>query len=319
MWVPAPERVVGPDEAGVDPDRLKMPEAFAGLASPPVFIVGSARSGTTWTLDVFGQHPEVCAIFETWIFTQTHGLTSIFTQREWNPRAQESALERAGVRPAAAQLLSYEEMVRDVGDLVANWLMRRVRAEHRFLVPKEPMDVHATAVMFPEARFIHVIRDGRDVALSMRRASESWLPAMGVGLPMAWRAEAWRRQVENVRAHRDLLGSRYLEIRFEDLRADVETAARVLFDFSGIPYDEAVLEGVRAGTELSGYSDGVRQSGFRGSGEVGGWRDAFTLRDAVGFNRAAGDLLIELGYEGDRGWWRELVPRPFRASRRPAG
>jgi hypothetical protein len=176
------------------------------------------------------------------------------------------------------------------------------------------MDVHATAVMFPEARFIHVIRDGRDVALSMRRAPESWEPAMGVGLPMAWRAESWRRQVENVRAHRDFLGSRYVEIRFEDLRADVAAAAHALFDFSGIPYDDTVLERVRAGTELSSYSDAVRRHGFRGRGKVGGWQGGFTLRDAVGFNRAAGDLLIELGYERDKGWWRELLPRPLRAA-----
>lgn len=311
MWVAAPQHVVGPREAGISPDRLRMPEALTGLAAPPVFITGSARSGTTWTLDIFGQHPEVCSILETWILTQTHGLTSIFSQREWNPRVSQNALERVGQRHAAVQLLPYEEMVRDLGELVARWLMRPVRAEHRFVVAKEPLDVHAAAVMFPEARFIHVIRDGRDVALSMRSASESWDASMGVGLPMTWRAEAWRRQVENVRAHRGFLGDRYLEIRFEDLRTDVATAARTVFDFAAIPYDEGVLERIRAGIELSSYSDTVRRSGFRGRGEAGGWRGRFSLRDAVGFNRAAGDLLIELGYEPDRRWWRKLLPRPF--------
>jgi hypothetical protein len=290
-----------------------MPEALGGLEVPPVFVAGSARSGTTFTLDVFGQHPEVCTLFETWLFTQTHGLTSIFAQREWDPLVSRSAWERAAVQPAAVQLLSYREMVGELGDLVATWLMRAVRQEHRFLVLKEPLDVHAAAIMFPEARFVHVIRDGRDVALSMRRASESWNTSMGVGLPMSWRAEAWRRQVENVTAHREYLGSRYLEIRFEDLRADVVATARTLFDFAGIPYDDRVLELVRAGTELSSYSETARLSGFRGAGAIGAWREQFSRRDAIGFNRAAGDLLVELGYERDRSWWRELLPAAFQS------
>ena len=289
-----------------------MPEPVAPLASPPVFIAGSARSGTTWTIDVFGRHPEVCAITEPWILTQTHGLTSIFAQREWNPQASQNAIERVGIRHAAVQLLSYEEMVREVGELVARWLMRPVREGQRFLAVKEPLDVYATAIMFPEARFVHVIRDGRDVALSMRRASESWDASMGVGLPMSWRAEAWRRQLENVRAHRDFLGDRYLEIRFEEMRRDVGATARTLFDFSSIPYDDTILAKVQADTALSSYSDNVRESGFRGRGEVGGWRDTFTLREAIGFDRAAGDLLVDLGYERDRSWWRAFLLRPLK-------
>lgn len=294
-----------------------MPQALSRLASPPVFITGSARSGTTWTLDVFGQHPEVCAIVETWVLTQTHGLTSIFSQREWEPRASQHAQDRVGVRHAAVQLLDYREMVRDLGELVGNWLMRPVRPEHRFLVAKEPLDVRAAAILFPEARFVHVIRDGRDVALSMRRASETWDGSMGIGLPMSRRAEAWRRQVENVRAHRDFLGKRYCEVRFEDLRADLVAAARRLFEFAAIPYDDAVLERVRAGTSLSSYGDAVRRSGFRGAGEAGAWRSRFTLREAIGFDRAAGELLAELGYERDRGWWRRLPNAPSRRGRRP--
>jgi Sulfotransferase family len=306
MWVPAPQPVVHPGDAGIDRSKLAMPEALAPLAAPPVFITGSARSGTNFTLDLFKQHPDVCAIVESWILTQTHGLTSIFAQREWNPRASQSAFERVGMRNAAVQLLPYQDMIRELGDLLAGWLMRPV-GTHRFVVAKEPLDVPATAMLFPEARFIHVIRDGRDVALSMRAASESWDASMGVGIPMSWRGEAWRRQVENVRAHRDFLGDRYLEIRFEDIRRDVKDAARRLFEFSEIPYDEGILERVEAGTRLESYSEAVRKSGFRGRGEVGGWRSRFGVRDAIGFNRSAGDLLVELGYEADRGWWRQAL------------
>src|SRR5690349_20017781 len=120
---------------------------------------------------------------------------------------------------------------------------------------------------------------------------------MGVGFPMEFRAEAWRRQVENVRMHRDWLGDRYLEIRYEAMRADPESAMRTLFDFAGIPYVDALLRTIRDATELPSYGEVARESGFRGGGAGCGWREEFTLRDALAFDRAAGGLLAELGYE----------------------
>jgi hypothetical protein len=202
----------------------------------------------------------------------------------------------------AVQLLPYEEMVQDLRDLVAKWLVRAARDEHRFLVAKEFLDVRAAAILFPEARFIHVIRDGRDVALSMRRSSETWNPTMGAGLPIELRAEGWRRQVELIRAHRESLGERYLEIRYEDMRADAVAAMRTMFEFSRIPYEDALLERIRQQTELSSYGEAALKSGFRGGGRNGGWRTKFTAREWIAFDRVAGELLTELGYERGRRW-----------------
>src|SRR3954453_16503643 len=312
MWVPAPQTVVEPSAAGVDPRDLSSPAALERLSAPPGFICGSARSGTTWTVDLFERHPEVRAICESWILCQTHGVTSILAQSYWDVGARRAWAERVDVPFGAVQLLSYGDMVRDVGDLVARWLVGDMSPEERFLVAKEPLDVQAAAILFPDARFVHVIRDGRDLALSMRRASETWDPTMGVGLPMELRAEAWRRQVEGIRTHRDQLGDRYLEIRYEDMRADPIAATRTLFDFSEIPYDDRLLDEVRATTELSSYDETSRESGFRGGGSKRGWRDSFTRREARSFDRVAGELLSDLGYERDR-------TRPKLAGRWAAG
>jgi hypothetical protein len=300
MWVPAPLKVVEPSAAGLDPNALSSPAAFDRLAAPPVFICGSARSGTTWTVDLFERHPEVRAICESWILCQTHGVTSILAQQYWDVGARRAWQERVDVPFGAVQLVPYADVVRDVADLVARWLVRDMPSQQRFLVAKEPLDVQAAAILFPEARFIHVIRDGRDVALSMRRASETWDPTMGVGLPMEFRAEAWRRQVEGVRTHRARLGERYMEIRYEDMRADPVAATRAMFDFSEIPYDERLLDEIRATTELSSYGETSRKSGFRGGGAMHGWQGSLTRREARSFDRVAGDLLEELGYERER-------------------
>jgi hypothetical protein len=284
-----------------------MPEAFARLDAPPVFITGHARSGTSWTLDLFDRHPEVCAIFETWLLTQTHGITSVLTQPQWQPVFNEGQRDQLGVTPGVVQLLAYDEMAGELGELAARWLMRPVRPEHRFLVEKSPLDIGAADALFPEARFVHVIRDGRDASLSAQNASESWDPGMNSGQPLAERARLWRAEVGAYRSFGPRLGpDRYLEIRFEDLKSDFSTHARRLFDFAGVPSDDATLELVSRETRLESYSDAARASGFRGQGRVGGWRERFGKLDAYAFDRAAGDLLVDLGYSPDRRWWREV-------------
>ena len=79
-----------------------MPKAFEPLAGPPLFITGQGRSGTSWTLDLFGRQPEVCAVFETWLLTQTRGLTAVLTQPHWHPgNRAKRFMERAGEAVAA--------------------------------------------------------------------------------------------------------------------------------------------------------------------------------------------------------------------------
>src|SRR5947209_6849599 len=124
IWVPAPREVVDPTRAGLDPARLGMPVEFDELDAPPVFICGTARSGTTWTFDLFERHPEVAAINETWLLSQTHGVTGILTQPYWDLEARRAWAERLDVPFGAVQLLSYEDMLRDLGALVASWMTR---------------------------------------------------------------------------------------------------------------------------------------------------------------------------------------------------
>jgi hypothetical protein len=109
--------------------------------------------------------------------------------------------------------------------------------------------------------------------------------------------------VETVRESGRALGERYLEVRYEDLRADFATSARRLFEFAGVPCDAALLEQIRSDTQLDGYSSASRESRFRGRGQAGGWRERFSVREGRAFARATGDLLVELGYAPDRRWW----------------
>lgn len=279
-----------------------MPAAFSGLAAPPLFITGQGRSGTTMTFDLFTRHPEVHAIFESWLLTPHSGITTVLHQPQWNAEFYEKQIESVGYPHAAAQLLPYTDAARELGELAAGWLTRGMPAGKRYFVEKTPLDVAALRAMFPQARVAHIIRDGRDVAGSIRRASQSWAPEM---VPQNAAAQ-WQARVSEVREHGQLLGDAYREFRFEDLRSDLRAEARDLFQFAGIPATDAQLDDAVGATQGDAYSDQVKQSGFRGAGAVDGWRGWMTRADGEEFDGIAGELLVELGYAADRDWWREL-------------
>lgn len=81
--------------------------------------------------------------------------------------------------------------------------------------------------IFPAARFVHIIRDPRDVAVSAHRA---W------GHSRLRVADKWRHLVEAARRDRSRLGDAYIEVHYEDLLADPETVLRRVCDLVERPY-----------------------------------------------------------------------------------
>jgi hypothetical protein len=135
------------------------------------------------------------------------------------------------------------------------------------------------ARLYPDARCIHIIRDGRDVAVSnlgqewgpntIRDAACRWKSLMGPGRAML------RKQA-----------LRFTEVRYENLIRAPASTLQEIFDF----------------LELDGSPEQILEQIAVHDQSVGSWRKAFTAEDRRMFHRAAGDLLIDLGYEKDSSW-----------------
>jgi hypothetical protein len=287
------------------------PDPLAQLDASPIFVVGVARSGTTWVHDALRGHPLVGAVFESMLFERLTGMGGLLGDAHWGNRPR-----------GVAQLASREEVVGEVRRLASELLGRALKPHHRYLVEKTPghvMMIGEIAEVFPESRFVHVLRDGRDVAVSMRAARRTWARGartrpFGFSLPMT--ARRWQRALRYARGQGVALGDRMLEVRYEELRADPVGSYRLLFDFCGIPYDDELLERIHQKTdfELSGRSN--KPGGFYRGGRVGDWRTHFNLVDGLLFNAVAGEGLIEAGYEQDRRW---LAPLRRKVPVRQAG
>jgi hypothetical protein len=277
---------------------MSLPAPLRQLAAGPIFIVGCARSGTTWVYDIFTAHPQVAGVLESWIFSAGLGMGIFLKDSHWKAGGAEGP---TGI----GQLMSREELTEEMRTISARWLSRALRPKDRYLVEKTPGHIYtidAIAAVYPEARFVHVLRDGRDVVVSMRAASTSWATSWERERTVDGASRIWWEAVRRARHVGAQLPGRFLEVRFEALKSDPFGSYRRLFDFCSIPYDDGFLERVHRETAFEHRSSGGEDR-FRRSGRVGEWRERFTHRDALAFARATGTALQETGYEQDRFWW----------------
>lgn len=291
-----------------------MTERFRGEPRPSAatpafpFFVGMGRSGTTLFRAMFDSHPEMSIPGE-----------SGFIVRLGRRRGR---YERNGsfvVEPFVADLLEHRGFRRwglpeqDVRAALANPplggftdAVRRLYALHAARegkprygdkTPNYVLSLPLLADMFPEARFVHIIRDGRDVALSHLDIKE-WGPDS-----VEEAAVEWRRNVRKGMRDGSRLGvHRYREVRYEDLLDRPEATLVDLCGFLDLPFHPAMLTYAERAADVLRTEAFPQHHSRLASGptkNLRDWRRDMTPADASRFEAIAGGLLSELGY--DRG------------------
>ena len=158
--------------------------------------------------------------------------------------------------------------------------------------PRYVLDLPLFDRLFPGSRFVHILRDGRDVATSLRTVRFGPNDPMGA-------AAFWERRVRAGRRDGARLGSaRYTEVRYEELVRDPETQLRAVCAAIDLSWDPAMLEYHRRVDEALPDD---RRSQHRNEDRpptpgLRDWRTEMSDDDVAAFEAVAGDLLDELGY-----------------------
>jgi LPS sulfotransferase NodH len=269
------------------------------VRDPPVVILGVSRSGTTLLKAILDRHPALAIPTESYLVPQLwdrHGerpdanafvadAARFARVREWGVRPS-MIRERLPANPSFAEAV--EAIYRSYADL---------RGKPRFgdKTPAYMQRLDAIDRAFPAAQYVHLIRDGRDAALSFvamrRRPRFNWArPRRVSGF-----AAQWRWEVAAARSFGLALGGgRYHELRYEELVADPEPTVHRVCDFLGLDFDPAILEYHRT-MEEERLVDHPRLAEPPTPGH-GRSRTEMSKRDVARFEAVAGDLLSGLGY-----------------------
>ena len=282
----------------------------ATVIDPPVIILGVSRSGTTLLKEMLDQHPRLAIPPESYLVPQLwdrHGerpdpeafvadIGRLARIREWGVTPADVS-QRLGERPEFAAAI--EAVYAAYAD---------IRGKPRF-GDKTPAYMERLDVLeraFPDALYVHLVRDGRDAGLSFlemrRRARFSWVRPRSLG---AFAAQ-WHREVEGARRFgRERVAGRYFELRYEDLVARPEPMLRAVCGFLELQFEPAML-GYHRWHDAKRLPDHARLAAPPSPSQR--WRDEMTLRDTECFEAIAGELLDELGYP-------RAHPRPSRTAR----
>lgn len=269
--------------------------------SPPrfPFIVGCGRSGTTLLRAMLDSHPSFAvppeSPFVAWLGRRA-------AEEKWDEERLHTALRSvrrlapwglpAGtIEGALAGGREFPDIVRA---LYAAYARLHGKSRYADKTPGNVTHIPELARLFPEACFIHIIRDGRDVALSFVEAPFG--PAS-----VAEAAWLWRERVESGRrAGLELGPERYLEIYYEELIADPRGVAVQLCDFIGAPYDGAMLAYHAHSNHILASVGYPEQHGNLTRPPTQGlrdWRREMSRVELAVFEAVAGGTLAACGYE----------------------
>ncbi len=203
---------------------------------PPFFVLGAPRSGTTLLGDLLDAHANLRVTQELNLTGILHGVEQLTAHRARMERVgREEVTARDGKADAAIyvrQLIEHE---------LADSKKQRYADKHTVYCFEIPL----LETLFPNAAYVHIIRDGRDVAYSALDNltwSRHWRFADWTPKTYAQAAGWWSDHVHAARAAGARIGpARYLEVRYEALLAAPRETMAQIFEFLGEEFDEPSL------------------------------------------------------------------------------
>lgn len=295
------------------------------------FVTGAHKSGTSWTYWILTSHPEVYCTDEAYFVGRD------FSVDCWlNEAGLLSWVESPDARVNWTKDLDNKVAIAAAKRGMVEAIMKlKARPGARLIGDKTPAKymehVEKLHEIFPDAKLVHIIRDGRDVAVSsmfhhfrapdrwafesdeqMNKAIAYWLRKEGDPVPLFTKPGLWAAAYEwslcagkRVEA-RKLYGDSYIEIRYEDMLKEPHAVMTRVFKALEVDSTPQTVNDCVERNQfeyLTGRKPGEEsRSAFIRKGVAGDWRNYFSEEDKRTFKNVAGRWLIELGYEQDDNW-----------------
>lgn len=270
----------------------------------PFFIVGVGRSGTTLLRLMLHSHPDIAIPYES------HFITDYYHRIEdYGDISRDDNLNKLLTDIFNEELLKQWDHQFIIEDIVSQIKQRdlggifraiynnyaNAKGKCRWGDKSDYLDrMHIINELFPDAKFIHIIRDGRDVANSVLKLS--WGPK-----DIIQAAEWWQYHVVLGRRMGAMLGNnRYTEVSYENLVSKTENELERLCEFIGVDYSTEMLNYYRK--PLDSIPDSRKKQHYNADSppkkdRIAAWKKEMPPSDVSIFNHYAARALRECRYE----------------------
>ncbi len=273
----------------------------------PFFIIGSGRSGNTLLRAIITVNSEIAIPPESYVLGPLVKKWSRINHLPWKDIVKIVIGEYEShhnfytwdinFSEAYKRLYALSGKDRSLSRLIEE--MNLFYAEKKFpnatrwgdKTPKNTFYLNWIRKLYPNAQFIHIIRDGRDVVKSYMNAS-FWKH----GIKEA--AIDWMEAVDSGIALRNLPNNRYFEIRYEDLVNNPEIEIPKICSFLNIQFDETMLTPYRVADTLGDSSKDYHTNLAKpiSNKSVGSWEEFFNEEEKLLLNELLKEDLNKLGY-----------------------
>ena len=270
------------------------------------FIVGLPKSGTTWLMRVLDGHPKIYCSGES------HFSDELAPLLQHSVDVYNKNIVRRNIHQTHYPHFTNENLehmfVTAIGLLFSNWVGD---SNVQCIGDKTPDHTEAMpllARLFPKSKFIHIIRDGRDMAVSAWFHSlrdhpttfKQRFPELRDFLGVS--GKIWVSVLQKARSFGQAYPDRYFEVRYEDLHRDPNSIVQQLLEFLGVDSASAMVDQCREAASFEKLSRGRKRghedrNAFFRKGIIGDWKNHFDQTCLDTFMQYGGDLLRELGYE----------------------
>ncbi len=276
------------------------------------FVVGAQKSGTTWVQKLLDAHPEVmCAgegHFADWAASGLGRMLENYNQR-LALVGERVYQNRPYYRTTESEDLEY--LVATLSALL--WSQREIPEQVKCIGDKTPAHARFMPVLrriFPGTRFLHIVRDGRDVLVSRVKHAQRVVEQVIGGDPEEYSFSAktgeyardWARTVGAAAAFAQRHPAICHSFKYEALKQDTEGTLSRIFRFLEVDNSADVVSGCRDAASFETLSGGRKPGeedtrSFLRKGVIGDWHNHLDAAALETFERVAGPLMIKLGYQ----------------------
>jgi len=276
-------------------------DGVADSRKKQVFIIGSRRSGTTWTLWLLSDHPSIVGIQHTNLIDAFKKINNWWLDDEKIHNSIVSGKDekiKANLKDFMTESYFYGSCQKMISSIFNQSFNEKTQAS--IVVESQPENVDNLDLLmklFPDAYYLHVIRDPRSVFGSWKSIVKTWSSEDVFHTHPVEFGERWKKDVLTGRALSET-ARHYMEIQYEELKTNGESVLKSVYSWLAVEDSDELVRHALESCEMQKLKKkGNMPKGFFRKGLSDGWKTDLTAAEIQSVEYLLKDLMDDLGYE----------------------